>query len=551
MRRAQIPRALWVAGVLVFLQVLGGCGGLLDTGSLTERSDEDGGGLDSTAPEDTSGSGSGRGAETGSSSSSDSGSGSSNGPGSNGDSGTGFFMTPTSNCPTGSPLSCFVNEMCGGNLQTTLTGKVYDPAGKVPLNNVIVWVPNDLSALPVITPGTSSCSACDTQVNGALVVTTTGPDGSFTLKGVPTVADLPLVVQIGKWRRIIHVTSIRDCGTTTLPSSGTGQARLPKNQQEGDMPQMALLTGGEDDLGCFLARMGIDPAEYSSPHSMGGEGRLDIYQGLAVLGSGPGFSGGTPGNCTNTSCPLWQSTQALETYDIVLLACEGSPFDQDLVGGADGGDDGGVSGLLGGNRFNVNTAAKQAMHDWLDIGGKVLATHFHYTWFQNGPPDFQGVANWLGASVGSGTCDNCMIDVSFPRGQYLDNWLKNVGALTGTEITLDNVADSVSSVNPPTSRWIYGGSGGNSGPSDTKYLSFETPIGGIAVPDAGTESTAQYCGKAAFSDLHVGGMPSGAVPASCKLTDLSAQEKALEFLFFDLSSCEQDATIPLGLPPKP
>ena len=31
------------------------------------------------------------------------------------------------------------------------------------------------------------------------------------------------------------------------------------------MPQMALLTGGLDDLGCFLTRMGIDAAEYSAP----------------------------------------------------------------------------------------------------------------------------------------------------------------------------------------------------------------------------------------------------------------------------------------------
>jgi hypothetical protein len=520
-RIGQIFAALFVLAASA-LVVFAGCG--------SKQNYESGGLMASTQGDDADTNGGGGG---------DDGSGGGSGGGSS-SSGSGFFTQPkaTSNCPSGSPLSCYVNKMCGGNLQTTITGQVFDPAGKVPLNNVVVWVPNDPSALPVITPGTSSCSACDTQVDGALVVTTTGVDGSFTLEGVPTVADLPLVVQIGKWRRIIHVASVKDCETTTVPSSGTGQARLPKNQQEGDMPQMALLTGGEDDLGCFLTRMGIDPAEYSSPHSMGGKGRLDIYQGLAVLGSGPGFSGGTPGNCTTTSCPLWQSTTALETYDIVLLACEGSPFDSDTTADAGGGN------FLGGTRANVNAAAKQAMHDWLDIGGKVFATHFHYTWFRNGPADFQGVANWLGASVGSGTCTNCAIDVSFPKGQYLDNWLKNVGALTGTGITLDNVADSVSTVNPPTSRWIYGQSGARTGASDTKYLSFETPIGGTTLADAGTESAKQYCGKAVFSDLHAGGMPSGAIPAACKVTDLSAQEKALEYLFFDLSACVKLDTEP-------
>jgi hypothetical protein len=118
----------------------------------------------------------------------------------------------------------------------------------------------------------------------------------------------------------------------------------------------------------------------------------------------------------------------------------------------------------------------------------------------------------------------------------LDNWLKNVGALSGSGITLNNVADSVSSVNMPTTRWIYGGTGGKTSATDTKYFSFETPIGGANIPDAGAESK-PYCGKAVFSDLHAGGMPSGAVPGSCKLTDLSPQEKALEYLFFDLAAC--------------
>ena len=183
------------------------------------------------------------------------------------------------NCPPGSPLSCYVNTKCPGGASTTLTGKVYDPAGKVPIYNVIVFVPNDMSSLPVITPGTSSCNTCDVPVGNYVSVTTTDKTGSFTLPNVPTGKNVPLVVQIGKWRRIITVPNIKDCATTPLPSSGAGQARLPKNHQEGDMPQMALLTGALDDLGCFLTRVGIDPTEYSAPQ---GGGRLDIYQGLGM-----------------------------------------------------------------------------------------------------------------------------------------------------------------------------------------------------------------------------------------------------------------------------
>ncbi len=436
---------------------------------------------------------------------------------------SGFSM---SQCSPGNGLGCKVNTNCPNGKHTAITGKVYDPAGKNPLYNISVYVPNDPSMLPPITPGTNTCIPC-TPITDYVALTQTAPDGSFTLTDVPSGKNVPIVMQVGKWRRTITVANVTDCGTTTVPSSGTGQARLPRNRKEGDMPQMALLTGGLDDLGCFMNRMGIDSAEYSAPLA---GGRLDIYQGLgnAVGGgqaNGPGLSNGKAGDCTSTSCPLWASKKSFESYDIVLLACEGDTYD------ADARVDGGVN--FGGTATNVTPVGKQAMHDWLNEGGKVFATHFHYTWFANGPTDFRGVATWLGPSVGSQTVQGS-IDTSFAKGQAFQTWLKDVGALSNGLLPMTGVAASVWTVNNQTTlRWIYDNTN-----NLTKYLSFATPIGGTGGPNS------FYCGKAVFSDLHAGGSPSGDVPGSCKMTDLSQQEKALEFLFFDLAACVNDMAAP-------
>jgi hypothetical protein len=314
------------------------------------------------------------------------------------------------------------------------------------------------------------------------------------------------------------------------------------------MPQMALLTGGCDDLGCFLRSIGVAASEFTAPH---GGGRLDIYQGVggARLSSGgqagtcggggfggfagggggglPGFGGGGGGGGGGATCPLWASKQAFEYYDIALLSCECAEHNE-----------------------TKPAAGMTALHDWLGEGGKVFASHFHYTWFQHNPNrDFQTVANWLGTSIanGRGTFD---IDTSFPKGKAFNDWLSNVGALNGNgTIQLNSVATSVSNVNAPTNRWIYDPS---TNPNDTKYLSFGTPIGGaVQNTDAG-EGGKAYCGKAVFTDLHtIGTLMSmvNNVPAGCSDATLSPQQKALEFLFFDLSACVQDDSQPVTGPP--
>ncbi len=354
-------------------------------------------------------------------------------------------------------------------------------------------------------------------------------------------------MQVGKWRRTTLVDINTDCGTNKVAD---GVLHLPGKRADGDMPQMALLTGGCDDLGCFLTGMGIDPSEFAAPPaalSSGAsyaKGRVDVFQGttLGGLGGAAGLTGGTAGNCYGTSCPLWASKTSFEYYDMALFSCE-----------------------CGENDNTKPAAGKQALHDWLNEGGKVFASHYQYTWFANNPQaDFKGVANWLTsapASVNQFTLD---LDTSFPKGAIFGKWMGLVGAQASAgpppTMTASPVATTVSTVNSTspqaTVRWIYDPSASD----DVKYLSFGTPIGGKAPPPDAGESGQLYCGKAVFTDLHTsGGLVSTVtqVPSGCMNNGmsnagmLSPQQKALEFLFFDLSACVSNDKIEPPKPPPP
>jgi hypothetical protein len=427
---------------------------------------------------------------------------------------------------------------------TSLSGKVFDPAGSVPLSGVVVYAVADPTvALDKITTGTNSCSACTTKVDNYMALAVTDAAGHFSMTGVPATTSVPIVVQAGKWRREVMLSSVTKCQDNAVQD---GTLRLPKNKTEGDMPEMALLTGGCDDMACFLMNIGIDPNEFGAPHA---GGHVDVYQGnsspLGVPGTGPGLSNGTPGNCTNTSCPLWASKASFEYYDMAIFSCE-----CDEQGGGDAAASNG----------NETVAGYTHLHDWLNEGGKVFASHYHYTWFRDNPdPAWAATATWLGSSIalGMGTDD---IDTSFAKGAAFAQWMGNVGALTSSgpppTIALASVASSVSNVNTATtSRWIYDPT---TSPNDTKYMSFLTPIGGTTLPvgdagaEGGTSESKVYCGKAVFTDLHTSSglfATAANVPGDCKAAPLTAQQKALEYLFFDLAACVAPEDMPVPMPP--
>jgi hypothetical protein len=82
-------------------------------------------------------------------------------------------------------------------------------------------------------------------------------------------------------------------------------------------------------------------------------------------------------------------------------------------------------------------------------------------------------------------------------------------------------------------QWVYTATGG----SDAQMFQFlASPPPATPVGDATTA-----CGKVVFSDMHVSGDSSspmgGTFPNSCATSGLTPQEKALAFMFFDISAC--------------
>ena len=142
------------------------------------------------------------------------------------------------------------NVPCSGGRSTTVTGKVYDPAATNPLYNVAVYVPaTPLVPLPKGVPmGADACSCSALFQSGALANTTTAADGTFTLSNVPVGSSVPLVIQVGKWRRqvTINVAACQDNAQADKSLAFLGT--IPAGDPNDNMPDIAVSTGGCDTL---------------------------------------------------------------------------------------------------------------------------------------------------------------------------------------------------------------------------------------------------------------------------------------------------------------
>jgi len=427
-------------------------------------------------------------------------------------------------------LQCQVNA-CGGDAgdagTTTLTGTVFDPGGHNPLYNVVVYVPNApggaLDAIP-LGVDSSSCSCASLYSGDPIAVAVTDTAGNFVLANVPDGTNIPLVVQVGKWRKEILVPSIAPC----TPNS-VGKLTLPRNLSDGlypSMPNIAVSTGAADAVECMLTRVGIDEAMFTG--SASGPG-VHIFQGTG---------GNAAAGSTSSLATLWDSQADLMRYDIVMLSCEGT-----MTGG-------------------VTSTTAGYLAPYLNAGGRVYAEHYHYAFFTDystSPgipfPQFANVASWnnVGAASNDAPYLNPISAVvegtlpdggPFPEGLAFKTWLGNVGALDAGELVVPVVnarQNAVVGATNASTPWLQ--TDPTVTPPGTQYFSWDMPLGG-----------AQHCGRVAYTDMHVAGSAadyttSMVVPTGCDSASALAQdEDAIEFIFFDLASC---LTVPGATPVSP
>jgi hypothetical protein len=424
--------------------------------------------------------------------------------------GDGYHCTTDGQCvgdDSCTGLECQIVDCTGMSMpDTTISGTVYAPNGTLPLYGVTVYVPN---SDPGPLPDGAQCSRCGDMLPGNPVVqTTTDEAGHFTLSGVPAGANIPLVIQSGKWRRQITVANVGQCQDNALQAD---QTRLPRDKSEGDIPKIALTTGNADSLECLIRKLGVADSEITNSS---GTGRVNFYDGNGVSKFDANWAGGG-GQTFSSAANFWNDVNNLKPYDIVILSCEGAQ-----------------------NPGTKPQAALDAMKAYADLGGRVFMSHWHNIWIEGStegggnqaPAVWPQIAQWSNGGNTPDPITDTIDEVSNPKGPAFATWMLNVmGSTTRDQITVHEGRTTCTTVdNSKAERWTYWQNGNN---QETQNFQFTTP--NEADPGA-------RCGKVVFSDMHVSGSidTSKSYPTSCgNSTDLTPQEKALAFMLFDLSSC--------------
>jgi hypothetical protein len=481
-------------------------------------------------------------------------------------SGTGGSVTISLPGCSGNGYACLVPKCTGSALGTTISGKVYDPAGKRPVYGAIVYVPDQPDQIPELSQGPGNlCGKCVQPGGSPVVGAVSEPDGSFVIAHAPAGRQIPLVVQLGKWRRMT-VVDVNPCVDNPVAPELTRLPRKAGDGQKVSLPKIAIAAGAGDRLQCLLLRMGVDASEFTNPD---GIGSVNIYNQPTVLGADPsGRYDATTGNGAvfPDAAAFWSDIDQLSKYDLVLLGCGGNQAATDPTQTWPS---------------PITETAKASMVKYLSSGGRVLGQHSHAAWIRSFPdkasssktggpvpsPLGTDVASWpayldssdpASSAVAAGTTALATIDTTFPKGAAFGRWLLAVHASTTADTfpllgDLKRTAVDQLGVAPSAQRWLYQpavASDPMGAAAYVHYLSFNLTSAGQVVDRRATDTT-NLCGRFVFTGLHVDSSDTSThasdlgdeatkaapFPSCCAQGELNPSEEVLEFMLLDLASC--------------
>jgi hypothetical protein len=363
--------------------------------------------------------------------------------------------------------------------------------------NVDVYVP--ASDPGPITQG-ATCAPCGPLPGDPVARTTTRSDGTFALANVPSGDNIPLVVQIGKWRRQYRIPHVDACMRTAIAEDKT---RLPGKRSEGDMPRIAMTTGAADALECVMLEIGVDLSEFGTA---GGPEAIHLYappqgSGANKFQAGPMFA---------NASTLWGSTAMMMNYDTIIFGCEGQQFPS-----------------------TKPQTAMLAVKGYADGGGRIFASHYQNIWIggelnvgTHAPPEWPAIARFVNGTAPTG---DTLIQTNVPGGQEFAEWEMSVtGAAFGhIPMQANTQRSSVQMLDQTMARWVA-----RAVTEQATNFDFATPISAAA---------GQKCGRVAFSDMHQGtgatSDPAIPFPNHCNAAPMSPQDLAIAYLLFDLQRC--------------
>jgi hypothetical protein len=362
---------------------------------------------------------------------------------------------------------------------TSLVGKVYAPNGTLALYNAAVYVPSGPLAPIPDGVGPPTC------VSGApLALTHSDETGLFQLDHVRS-GDVPLVVQIGKWRRE-HVTvhNVQACMVNNVQADDT---RLPKLASEGSIPHIAITTGAADTIECIGRDLGLAATEIGTGSSATAHVRLYNQNGAASLGPDP----------LPPATDL-DSAAELAKYDLVMRGCAGSAV-------------------------APGSGAPDLLQAWTNAGGWAFLEHYGATWLVAAPAPWPNLATFNVAGGGANGSGTVFVDTTPPIGQAMAQWLVAVGiSTTPGSFIAQNYRSLCTGIDAQqATRRLYLDPALGSGSSDIQSFTWEAAMGG----------------RVTFNDIHVSGNAIGSASYPTECLTPYPQESVIMFQMLETPTC--------------